>query len=129
MERFWPGPLTLIIPVPSSSPLISIAYKKTLAVRVSPHPFVQALFERRRFPLASTSANLSGAPEDEARDPKKIREIFADLIDLFIMEGYKIPTLPSTLMDVTGEIPRIVREGSIVRSEILPVIKTRKELI
>jgi len=60
--QFWPGPLTLILTVPPDSPLSPIAFKGSLAVRVSPHPFVRALFRHRRFPLVSTSANLSAPP-------------------------------------------------------------------
>lgn len=129
MEHFWPGPLTLIIPIPEKSPLTQIAWKHTLAVRVSPHPFVRALFEHRRFLLASTSANLSGAPENQARDPEEIREIFANRVDLLITEGYKTSATPSTLLNITGTTPRIVRKGTISRSDLFTVIETGKETI
>ena len=120
-SHFWPGPLTLILSVPDSSPLSKIAREQTLAVRVSSHPFVQALFERRRFPLVSTSANISGADEDAARDPAKIKEIFSSHVDLFISEGYKGHILPSTILDLTCRHPEVVREGAIRISQLASV--------
>ncbi len=113
MERFWPGPLTLILPVPPASPLAGIAFQGGLAVRVSPHPFVRTLFRHRRFPLVSTSANLSGAPEDNARDPGKIEETFSGTTAFFINAGPLPVTPPSTLVNMCGSSLELVREGKV----------------
>jgi len=120
-NHFWPGPLTIILSVPDTSPLSKIAWKTTLAVRVSSHPFVRALFKHRRFPLVSTSANISGADENAARDPGKIKEIFSSHVDLFITEGYKEDILPSTILDLTSRCPEVLREGAIKISELASV--------
>ncbi len=117
-ERFWPGPLTLILPVPSESPLATIAFQGSLAVRVSPHPFVEALFKHRRFPLVSTSANLSGAHEGDARDPERIGKTFSADVEYFITEGVLKPSPPSTLLDVRSNQPKLLREGAIPLKEI-----------
>ena len=117
-KRFWPGPLTLILPVPSASPLTAIAFRGSLAVRVSPHPFVNALFRHRRFPLVSTSANISGAPEDDARDPERIRKNFSDGIALFVTEGVLKPSPPSTLVDLRSSPPKLAREGALPFAKI-----------
>lgn len=122
-KRFWPGPLTLILNVPKASSLAKITWKQTLAVRVSPHPFVRALFARRRFLLASTSANISGDNEDTARDLRKIERNFSSLVDLFVTEGYKEKIPPSTILDLTKKCPEIVREGAIKTSELASVCK------
>ena len=124
--HFWPGPLTMILSVPPDSPLSGIAFQESLAVRVSPHPFVKALFSHRRFPLVSTSANLSGAPEEHARDPKKIETLFSEWIDLFVSEGYKAHTSSSTILDLTKYSPAVVREGGIKRSEVYPVLSGKE---
>jgi len=118
MERFWPGPLTLILPVPPTSPLAGLAFQGGLAVRVSPHPFARALFRRRRFPLVSTSANLSGAPEDDARDPQRIMKAFQGKITFFIMEDALKTSLSSTLLDIRASAPKLIREGALPFREI-----------
>ncbi len=113
--QFWPGPLTLILTVPPDSPLSPIAFKGSLAVRVSPHPFVRALFRHRRFPLVSTSANLSGSPEDDARDPKRIVDNFPEGVEYVITEGVLRPSPPSTLVDIRPSTPKLIREGALPR--------------
>ncbi len=112
-ERFWPGPLTIILNVPLSSPLAPIAHEGSIAVRVSPHPFAQTLFRHRRFPLISTSANLSGASEEQARDPETIAKTFKNEINLLITEGPLKASPPSTLLDARSSPPRLIREGAI----------------
>lgn len=118
--RFWPGPLTLILSVPPGSALSRIAFRESLAVRVSPHPFVQTLLRHRRFPLVSTSANLSGAPEDGARNPQLIIQTFGEFVDYFVTEGPRsqTPSPSSTIVDVRSAFPKIVREGA-VSAELL----------
>jgi L-threonylcarbamoyladenylate synthase len=119
-NRFWPGPLTLILPISPGSPLSFLAHQGGLAVRISSHPFARALFRHRRFPLISTSANRSGAPEDHARDPGWIMETFADTISYFITEGTLAPSPPSTLLDLRVSPPRLIREGALPFIEIAP---------
>ena len=58
-----------------------------------------------------------------ARDPEKIMETFGNLIDLFVTEGYKTPASASTLLNLLGGSPAILREGAIARSEFSSIIE------
>lgn len=110
-ERFWPGPLTLIVPALPSIPAEVTAGGDTVAVRVPDHPLARALIRTVGAPLAVTSANLSGQPS-----PVTAAEVAAQLGDriALILDGGRCPGgVPSTLVDVTGEHPVILRPGPI----------------
>jgi L-threonylcarbamoyladenylate synthase len=72
------------------------------------------------FPLTATSANISG--EKEIDHPEKIRDIFWEKVDLIVDGGKTLGTQPSTVLDLTSEKPKILREG------IIPSTKIRKYL-
>ena len=111
MKKYWPGPVTIILPASKKIPSGLIGQTGAIAVRISPHPFVSRLFEVFASPLTSTSANISGM--SSLTEPEEIVRIFNDLVDLVIalpgfMEGRE-----STLVDATGERPRVVRKGAV----------------
>lgn len=115
-ERFWPGPLTLIVPALSSIPAEVTAGGDTVAVRVPDHPLTRALIRAAGAPLATTSANLSGQPS-----PITAAEVVAQLGDRIavILDGGRCPGgVPSTLVDVTGEHPVVLRPGPISLADI-----------
>ncbi len=115
-ERFWPGPLTLIVPALPSIPAEVTAGGDTVAVRVPDHPLARALIRAAGAPLATTSANLSGQPS-----PITAAEVAAQLSDRIavILDGGRCPGgVPSTLVDVTGEHPVILRPGPISLADI-----------
>jgi len=124
MKKFWPGPLTLIMPAKESlSPCIT-GGTHTVAVRIPGESFALKLAEYASFPITATSANLSGKPP--AQDAETIRKYFGDTIDLVIDGGPTKGTLPSTIVDVTGEIVNIVREGAIKREALLQALDYQK---
>jgi L-threonylcarbamoyladenylate synthase len=113
---FWPGPLTVIVP---SSPRVSAevtAGGDTVAVRVPDHPLARKLIRMAGAPLATTSANLSGRPS-----PVTAQEVAVQLegrIALIVDGGACPGGAPSTIVDLSGEVPRILRAGPITLEQI-----------
>jgi len=112
-KKYWPGPLTLILPLKKPSVLVpGIAAHGEVAIRVSSSPIVQMLTRTFGFPIVSTSANKSGQPE--ARSARSIREIFGAKIH-FLLDGGALPKRKlSTVARVKpdGSI-EIVRAGAV----------------
>ncbi|MEP7136893.1 MAG: L-threonylcarbamoyladenylate synthase [Chloroflexota bacterium] len=112
--RFFPGPLTCIIPKQPTLPE-SVSATETVGVRVPDHEVARALL-RAAGPMAVTSANISGQPS-----PSTAQEVLAQLggrIDLIIDGGTTPGGVPSTLVDCTGNELKILREGPISLQEI-----------
>lgn len=109
MEKYWPGPVTIIFSASGEIPSTLTGQTGTIGVRISSHPFVRHLFDVFDSPLTSTSANISGGRS--LMEPEDILRTFGSLIDLVIGMSEFMEGKGSTLIDVTGERPRIVREG------------------
>jgi len=117
-SRFWPGPLTLIVPKLPTLPE-AISATDTVAVRVPNHQVARTLL-RAAGPMAVTSANISGKPSPSTAD-----EVSAQLGSriALIIDGGRTPSgVPSTLVDCTGTKPFVLREGPISLQELLSVI-------
>ena len=115
--RFWPGPLTLVMPKHPKLPE-AVSAAPTVGVRIPDHPVARALL-RLAGPMAVTSANLSGQPS-----PSTAQEVFAQLGGriALILDGGKTPGgVPSTVVDCIGEEPQVLRAGAIPKSEIMAV--------
>lgn len=113
--RFWPGPLTLIVPKLPTLP-DSISATNTVAVRAPNHQIARKLLQAAG-PMAVTSANISGQSNPTTAD-----EVFAQLggrIALIIDGGRSPGGVPSTLVDCTGARPIILRAGPISLPELL----------
>ncbi len=112
-KTYWPGPLTLILPVKKPSVLVpGVAANGHVAIRVSSSPVVQMLTREFGFPVVSTSANKSGQPE--ARSVRAIRDIFGAKIH-FMLDGGALPKRKlSTVARVKpdGSID-VIRSGAI----------------
>ena len=118
-ERFWPGPLTIVVPKHLSLP-DSVSATNTVGVRVPDHAVARSVL-RAAGPMAVTSANLSGQP-----GPSTAQEVFAQLNGriALIVDGGKTPGgVPSTLVDCTGPQPIVVRQGPISPNQILFIMK------
>lgn len=110
-DAFWPGPLSLVVPAPPDLPRELLGGGSTVAVRVPAHAVARGLAARLGRPLTATSANRSQAPP--ARDAGEVeRELGADL-DGIVDAGPAPGGPPSTLVDVTGATPRLVRAGAV----------------
>lgn len=119
MDRFWPGPLTLILPAKKNISSYITAGTGKVAVRIPGESFALYLAKIAKFPITATSANISGMPP--AKDVEAVISYFGDRIDLLVDGGPTLGGLPSTIVDVTGEKIKIMREGAIRRAEILKV--------
>jgi len=115
-RSFLPGALTLVLHKSSSVPDIVTAGGKTVAVRVPDHPIPLTLIKGVGVPIVGTSANLSGQPS--ALTANKVYAQFGDKIDLIIDGGRCPGGKESTIVDVTGEKPVVLREGAVSREEL-----------
>ena len=113
-ERFWPGPLTLVVPRHPNLPE-NISMLATIGVRMPDHPLAIELLKRAG-PLAVSSANLSGAS-----DSSSVQEVLAQLggrIPLILDGGRTAGGQPSTVVDCTGPEPVILRQGPVTLEQI-----------
>ncbi len=105
-ERFWPGPLTLILLLPGGL---------RRGFRCPDQPLVRDLIKFSGIELAATSANLSGEPE--AVSGEEACQIFSGKVDL-ILDGGRISGRPSTVLDLSVSPEKILRPGPVTRAEI-----------
>lgn len=112
-EKYWPGYLTLVLPINNKENYIGI--------RVSNHPFIIELNKYLNIPIFSTSANLSGKPY--INDPDLIYNVFSDKVDFMIDAGPLPTSKPSTVVKVKlDESVEILREGIISKEEIYEIV-------
>ena len=115
--RFWPGPLTMILPARPGVPCAVTAGSGTVAVRLPRSALIRSLVRLARRPLTGTSANLSGRAGGRSADEAD-RQLGA-LLDLLLDAGPAKRALPSTIVDLSGRAPRVVRSGAIPAAAIL----------
>lgn len=118
-SRFWPGPLTCVIPKKPTLPL-AVSATSTVAVRIPNHPDALALL-RAAGPMAVTSANISGA-----QSPTTAQEVYDQLqgrIPLILDGGGTPGGIPSTLVDCTGDQPNILREGPVTMQNLISALE------
>ncbi|MBA2705974.1 MAG: threonylcarbamoyl-AMP synthase [Blastocatellia bacterium] len=117
----WPAPLTLIGPARAELPVELTAGTNTIGVRLPNDENVRALVRACGGALTATSANVSGkAP---ARTAQEVEDYFPAGIDLIIDGGEVRATEPSTVLDLSGSKPRLVREGAIPRAALADLLK------
>ncbi len=119
IERFWPGPLTIVVARSPRVPSLVASGGDTVAVRLPNHRVPRALVRAVGIPIVGTSANSHGA-----RAPLTAQQVVFDLgdqIDLVLDEGRTPLGVESTVVDVTGPSLRVVREGAIPAAEVLAV--------
>ncbi len=116
IDNFLPGALTIVLSRSNSVPDIVAGGGATIAVRIPAHPVPVALANGLGAPIVGTSANLSGRPSPLTAD--EVYSQFGNKIDLVIDGGRCPGGKESTIVDVTGETPVILREGAISREEI-----------
>ena len=108
-QAFWPGSLTLVLPkTPDLSPLIT-GGRDTVAVRMPQHWAPLALAAGLGRPITGTSANRSGAPDLPTL--AALQATLGDAVDYIIAQGPPPQGAPSTIIDLTGDRPTLIREG------------------
>ncbi len=115
-RSFLPGALTMVLPKATSVSDIVSGGGQTVAVRVPAHPIPVALARGLGAPIVGTSANLSGRPSPLSAD--EVSRQLGDTIELIIDGGRCPGGIESTVVDVTGEVPIVRREGAISREEL-----------
>ncbi len=119
-EKFWPGPLTMILKKSDKVPDEVTAGLSTVAVRFPSHPVALAIISSSEVPLAAPSANLSGKPS-----PTTAQHVMRDLsgkIPMIIDGGSCEVGLESTVIDLSGEVPTLLRPGGITLTQLRDTI-------
>lgn len=117
---FWPGPLTMVLLASPGVPRVTSGGLATVAVRVPAHPVATALIRASGTPVAAPSANRSGRPS-----PTNARHVLEDLdgrIDMILDGGPCTVGVESSVIDLTGDPPVLLRPGGLSRSSIEAVI-------
>ena len=117
---FWPGPLSLILPRGDAVPLVVTAGRESVAVRVPAHPIAMALLRAAAVPIAAPSANLF-----MHTSPTTAGHVLRDLggrIELILDGGPTRMGVESTVLDLTGEVPAVLRPGGISLSQLRAVL-------
>ncbi|MBR5110661.1 MAG: threonylcarbamoyl-AMP synthase [Clostridia bacterium] len=119
MDAFWPGPLTLLLMKTKSVPNITTAFLPSVAVRCPSHPVARALLRACALPIAAPSANRSGRPS-----PTTAQDVLEDMQGRipFILDGGACDVgVESTVLDLTGEVPCILRPGAVTAKDVASV--------
>jgi L-threonylcarbamoyladenylate synthase len=121
-DRFWPGPLTLVLPRRADCPvsLLASAGLDTLAVRVPAHPLAQALLRATGRPIAAPSANRSGRISPTLA--RHVTEELGDAVALVLDGGPCAVGLESTVLDLSRARPRILRPGGVTEEAITELL-------
>lgn len=122
-DKFWPGPLTLIVRAGSKLPLRSTANTGNVAIRVPDAAIPRAVVERFGLPITATSANLQGA--SECTNAACVRDQIGDRVPLIVDGGPTGRSLPTTIVDLSLGPGRweILREGAIPTHEIVMALQ------
>ena len=120
--RFWPGPLTMILPRKAGGGVSELcsAGLPTLAVRVPSHPVAQKLLSQAGIPVAAPSANKSGSLSPTA--PMHVLQSLGDSVQMILAAGHTQFGLESTVVDLSGAVPVVLRPGAITAEEIGEVL-------
>lgn len=119
-DRFWPGPLTMIMPKSDAVPYATTGGLDTVAIRMPSHPTAYELIRSSGVCIAAPSANTSGRPS-----PTTAQHVMEDLngrIDMIIDSGKVDIGLESTIIDLSGDVPTILRPGYITKAMMEEVI-------
>jgi L-threonylcarbamoyladenylate synthase len=120
-ERFWPGPLTMILPARKTVPDSVTAGKGSIGVRWARAPFANRLLDAMMQPITATSANRAGMPT--AVTASEVKDQLGDSLD-YVVDGGELPHRGgSTLLDLTETPARLLREGPIGEAELSDVLK------
>ena len=114
--KFWPGALTPLIPAPVTLARNLTGGTGRVGIRVPAHDIARAICRAADRPITATSANRSGQPA--TADPGEIERTLGEDVDLLIDTGPTRGGAPSTIVDVTGPAPRLVRAGAVSWDDI-----------
>lgn len=116
-RAFWPGPLTIVMPVRSVVSRSILGGGTTIAVRVPSHVVARRLCMAFNFPLTATSANRSGQPP--AATPADVVSGLVNGVDLLLDAGAVTGGAPSTIVEIVASGPRLIRSGAVPWERVL----------
>lgn len=122
MRKFWPGPLTLVFRLRGKK-LKALFPKRKAGIRIPKVNWLVAVLKHVKSPMLQTSANISG--ESEAGSAKEVRQAFGIKVSLIVDAGLKRRGQPSTVVDATGKVPTLIREGAISRITLERALKRK----
>lgn len=115
-ERFWPGPMTLVLPKRSVIPDAVTAGLGAVGIRVPAHPVALALIRAARLPVAAPSANRF--TELSPTSAEHVLKTLSEKVDVVLDGGPTAVGIESTVLDLTGETPRLLRPGMVSQAEL-----------
>jgi L-threonylcarbamoyladenylate synthase len=121
IERFWPGPLTLVFEASAHLPPILTGNTGKVGLRVSSHPVTQALVQAVGRAITGTSANLSGQASPSLA--AQVSQALGRKVDAILDGGKTAGGLGSTVLDVSAVLPKIIRQGAISQEELAPFLE------
>jgi L-threonylcarbamoyladenylate synthase len=124
LDRYWPGPLTVVIPAREGMPSLVTGPGDTVGVRLPNHPLAIEVIDKAGGAIACTSANRSGEPP--ARSADEVAESIGPELDLVLDGGLTPGGVPSTVIAIASDAVRILREGAIPAEHLLA---TWRELV
>lgn len=110
-DRFWPGPLTLVFNASKAVPPVLTANTGKIGIRLPDNELCRLIIEKLEHPITATSANISG--NNSTNNPSEVAASIGDRIDALVDGGITSGGAASTVVDITGEQPVILREGAI----------------
>ncbi len=119
-RKYWPGPLTIIVKAAGRVPLKVTANTGNVALRVPSASIPLAVIRAAGVPITATSANVSGA--SECTTAEGVRQQLGNLIPLIVDGGPSPREVPSTIVDLSGEHWRVLREGTIPTQELTQLL-------
>ena len=126
MEAFWPGPLTIVMPKAACVPYETTGGLETVAIRCPENRVTLAFIKAAGVPIAGPSANTSGKPS-----PTEAAHVYHDLngkIDMILDDGPVGIGVESTILDLTGAVPTLLRPGAITVEELSEALGTKVEI-
>lgn len=123
LKKIWPSPITVILQKKDTVPDILTGMKDTVGVRIPNSKLAKILVSSLGAPITATSANISG--EEPSLDIQKIIDRFRqvnDKPDLILDAGILPPSEPSTVLDLSGQKPKILRIGPVKREQLLDIL-------
>lgn len=121
MDRFWPGPLTLVLPARKDIPQPLLNSTGGVGVRISSHPIATQLVAILGSPLTATSANPSGQPP--ARTIDEAKNYFAGKVNVFVDGGTLSSQTGSTVVEIIEDSVKLIREGKIKVAEFKEILR------
>ena len=111
LKHYLPGPYTFVLPASSNVPSILVQGKKTVGVRIPDYSPILELIKELNAPLLTTTLAHEGLDVEEFTDPSLIFDRYKNQVDLVLDGGFG-GIYPSSVIDLTGEVPLIIREGA-----------------